>query len=68
MALKLRKMQTGQGPMPPPRVISDLIVKALKARHPKPRYHGGFMATPLLFLKRHLSDRMLDRVLGLMLR
>lgn len=65
---RMRKLQAGQKKMPPPEVISDLIVKALKARHPRPRYHGGFMATPMLLLKHYLSDRMFDRLVGLMLR
>ena len=68
IAEKMRKLQTGRKKMPPPKVISDLIVKALKARHPRPRYHGGFMATPMLLLKQYLSDRMFDRLVGLMLR
>ena len=38
----------------------DLIVKALKAKRPAPRYHGGLLAGPLLFLRRVLSDRMMD--------
>jgi NAD(P)-dependent dehydrogenase (short-subunit alcohol dehydrogenase family) len=48
----------------PAKVISDLIVKALKAKHPKARYHGGFMAAPLLFLRWILSDRMFDRLIS----
>jgi hypothetical protein len=57
-----------QRKMPPPRVISDLIVKALKAKRPKTRYHGGMLAGPMLFLRQHLSDRMFDRVIMLALR
>lgn len=48
---------------PPPRVISDLIVKALNARRPAARYHGGGLAGTLLFLRRHLSDRLFDWVI-----
>jgi NAD(P)-dependent dehydrogenase (short-subunit alcohol dehydrogenase family) len=48
---------------PPPRIISDLVVKALNARRPDARYHGGLMAGPLLFMKRWLSDRMFDRLM-----
>lgn len=44
----------------PPDVISDLILKALSARRPKTRYHAGQMAGPILFLRRHLSDRLFD--------
>jgi len=56
-----RKMQ-GQLKLPPAQVISDLVVKVLRAKHPKPRYNGGHLARPLLFLRRILSDRMFDRL------
>jgi NAD(P)-dependent dehydrogenase (short-subunit alcohol dehydrogenase family) len=61
MVAKFRKFQGRKAP--PPRVISDLVIKALKARRPHARYHGGLMAGPLLFLKRWLSDRMFDRLI-----
>ena len=56
------KLQTNSKGSPPD-VISDLILKALSARRPKTRYHAGRMAGSLLFLRRHLSDRMFDRVI-----
>ena len=62
LAARFRRLQGRGGNSPPPRVISDLIVKALQARRPAPRYHGGGSAGPLLFLRRHLSDRGFDRV------
>jgi NAD(P)-dependent dehydrogenase (short-subunit alcohol dehydrogenase family) len=60
---KFRKRQAQMGKNPPPRVITDLIVKALKAKRPATRYHGGRLAGPLLFLRRVLSDRMLDALI-----
>ncbi|OCJ12334.1 short-chain dehydrogenase/reductase [Rhizobium sp. AC27/96] len=57
------RAQKGMRGAPPPDVISDLIVKALKARRPKTRYSAGRMARPLLLLRRWLSDRMLDRLI-----
>jgi NAD(P)-dependent dehydrogenase (short-subunit alcohol dehydrogenase family) len=68
LAEKMRKVLTGQGKMPAPSIISDLIVKALKARHPRTRYHGGRLAAPILFLRRWLSDRALDRLMMSTLR
>jgi NAD(P)-dependent dehydrogenase (short-subunit alcohol dehydrogenase family) len=65
---RTRKAMTGQGKSPPPRVISDLLVKALEAKRPQTRYHGGKLAGPLLFLRRWLSDRALDRLLMSALR
>jgi hypothetical protein len=58
----MKKVQAGLRNQPPPRVITDLIVKALHARTPRTRYHAGLWAGPLLFLRRRLSDRMFDRV------
>jgi NAD(P)-dependent dehydrogenase (short-subunit alcohol dehydrogenase family) len=49
--------------MPPPKIITDLLLKALKSKRPRARYHGGFMAGPILFLKWLLPDRMMDLVL-----
>ena len=49
--------------LPPPTIISDLLLKALRSQRPRTRYHGGEMAALILFLKRFLPDRMLDRVI-----
>ncbi|MES0879359.1 oxidoreductase [Roseibium sp. SCP14] len=43
-----------------PQVISDLVIKALKSAKPRTRYHGGKMASMLLFCRRWLSDRAFD--------
>jgi len=56
--VKIQKSVKGS----PPNVISDLILKALSARRPKTRYHAGQLAGPILFLRRHLPDRMFDRL------
>lgn len=62
MVAKFRKWQSGDRKEPPPRVISDLIVKALKANQPATRYHGGGSAGLLLSMRRRMSDRMFDEV------
>jgi hypothetical protein len=62
-AAKFRKLQARLGKNRRPSIISDLIVKALKAKRPATRYHGGRLAGPLLFLRRVLSDRMLDALI-----
>jgi NAD(P)-dependent dehydrogenase (short-subunit alcohol dehydrogenase family) len=62
LAAKFRRMQSGNLKGDPPRVISDLIVRALNARHPATRYHGGRLAGTLLLLRRWLSDRGFDRI------
>lgn len=68
LAEKLRRAEARTRKMPPPRIISDLIVKALNVRRPKTRYHAGLFAGPMLFLRRHLSDRLFDRVIMLAFR
>lgn len=57
---KFDALQKNQRNVPGPSVISDLVVKALKSKRPKARYHGGLLAGPLLFLRHHLSDRLFD--------
>jgi NAD(P)-dependent dehydrogenase (short-subunit alcohol dehydrogenase family) len=47
-----------------PAVISDIVLKAIRAKAPKTRYAGGFFARPMLFLRRILSDRMMDKFLN----
>ena len=51
------------GAAPSPSVISDIVLKALTADKPKPRYVGGQLARPLLFLRWLLSDCMFDRII-----
>ena len=68
MAAKLTAIQAKQRTEPPPSVITDLIVKAVRARTPKTRYHGGMLAGPMLFMRRFLSDRLFDRVIMLAFR
>lgn len=45
-----------------PEVISKLIVKIAKAKNPKPRYAKGKFTLLYIFFKKHLTDRMFDRV------
>jgi NAD(P)-dependent dehydrogenase (short-subunit alcohol dehydrogenase family) len=59
----LRTSSAWKRKMPSPTVITDLVVKALRAKRPRTRYHGGTGAGVILFLRRHLSDRMFDRII-----
>lgn len=45
-----------------PEVIANLILKAITTKNPRTRYIGGFMAKPLLFMRKILSDKMMDKV------
>ncbi len=60
---RFRKQAVQLGQAAPPKTITDLIVKALRARRPQTRYHGGSRAGQLLFLRRILPDRMFDAML-----
>jgi len=46
-----------------PKVIVDLVKDAINAKTPKTRYSGGYMAALVLFLRKILSDRMLDKAM-----
>ncbi|SDP23079.1 NADP-dependent 3-hydroxy acid dehydrogenase YdfG [Mucilaginibacter sp. OK268] len=46
-----------------PIVIVDLVRKAIAAKQPKTRYHGGYMAGLILFMRKILSDRTFDKIL-----
>ncbi len=43
-------------------VISKTIVKASFVKNPKPRYAVGYMAKPVLFIRKFISDRFLDKI------
>ncbi len=49
--------------IPGPELIAKLIKKAIEAKNPKARYAGGYMAKPLLFLRKLLSDRLMDKLI-----
>jgi hypothetical protein len=61
---KFRQRQAQLGKNPPPKVITDLIIKALKPKRPATRYHGGKLARRLLFLRSVLSDRLMDALIS----
>ena len=46
-----------------PMVIVKLVREAINSKKPKTRYSGGYMAAMVLFLRKILSDRMLDNVM-----
>ncbi|WCT12117.1 oxidoreductase [Mucilaginibacter jinjuensis] len=63
MAKKFAAMSKERGhSVAEPDVITKLVKKAIESQNPKTRYSGGFMAGPLLFLRKILSDRMMDKL------
>lgn len=43
-----------------PETIANLVYKAIKSNNPKTRYVGGYLAKPLLFARKILSDKLFD--------
>lgn len=48
---------------PGPELIAALICKAIEARKPKTRYVAGYMAKPAIFMRKILSDKMMDKLI-----
>lgn len=46
-----------------PMVIARIVLKALLARRPRTRYAAGFMAGPMLVMRRLLPDRWMDKLM-----
>ena len=63
-----RDMEERPNGSSPPSVIADTIVKALAARRPRTRYAAGKLAKPILLVRRWVSDRVFDRLIGSMVR
>lgn len=51
---------------PGPEVIGSLIVKALHARNPRPRYHAGYLSSIVVY-RRFIPDRIFDSILRRMI-
>lgn len=47
----------------PSSLISDLISKAINAAKPKTRYVAGYMAKPLMWMRKYLGDRIFDTLI-----
>ncbi|NEO93360.1 MAG: oxidoreductase [Moorea sp. SIO3G5] len=46
-----------------PKVIADIVSKAVKARKPKTRYVAGQFAAPMIFIRKWFGDRIFDWVI-----
>ena len=45
-----------------PRVISDLVLRAIQSSKPKSRYVAGQMAKPMMFIRKWFGDTIYDKV------
>jgi short-subunit dehydrogenase len=59
----IEKMKANKKAAVPPRVIAQLIYTAITAARPRTRYAAGYMAGTMLFLKRWLTDKQMDRLI-----
>ncbi len=46
-----------------PQVITNLILKAIRARKPKTRYVAGQYAKPMMFIRKWFGDRVYDKMI-----
>ena len=46
-----------------PEVITDLILKAVRAKKPKTRYVAGKFAKPMMFVRKWFGDRVFDKII-----
>ncbi|PEL13343.1 oxidoreductase [Bacillus sp. AFS017336] len=46
-----------------PKVIAEIVLKAIESKKPKTRYVAGQFAKPMMLLRKLVSDRMYDRIL-----
>lgn len=46
-----------------PRVIADIVSKAVRARRPRTRYVAGKYAKPMITIRKWFGDRMFDRII-----
>ena len=54
--------------VPEPILIAKLIKESIEAKSPKTRYVGGYLAKPMLLMRKILSDKMFDRVMLSMMK
>ncbi|MFF2875189.1 oxidoreductase [Gottfriedia sp. NPDC057991] len=46
-----------------PKVIAEIVLKAIESKKPRTRYVAGQFAKPLMMLRKLVSDRMFDQIL-----
>lgn len=59
---KATKESYAQGGGSDPKVITNLVVKAVQARKPKTRYVAGKYAKPMMFIRKYFGDNTFDNI------
>lgn len=49
-------------------IIAQLVEKAVNAKKPKARYHGGYLSGTMLFLRKLLPDSIFDKIIASMFK
>jgi short-subunit dehydrogenase len=49
--------------VPGPIVIAKLIKEGIEAKNPKTRYVGGYLAKPMLLMRKIMPDKILDKII-----
>lgn len=52
----------------PPSVITNIVIKAIRSKRPKPRYAGGAMVKPVMFIRKWGGDRLYDWIITRMVK
>jgi NAD(P)-dependent dehydrogenase (short-subunit alcohol dehydrogenase family) len=60
---RLLRYSESDMPLSEPEVVARTVCQAIKARRPYPRYATGYMAKPMLFLRKWVSDRAFDWIM-----
>lgn len=63
-----KKMEEQGMELSKPSVITNLILKAVRAKKPKTRYVAGKLAKPLLFIRKWFGDRVYDKMVMSMIK
>ncbi len=61
---KATKASYEEGSGSPPSLIAKTVMSAINSNRPKTRYAVGYLAKPMIFLRKWLPDRMFDWVLS----
>lgn len=52
-----------KGGASPTNVIADVVSKAINSKNPKTRYVKGKWAKPMMWMRKHLGDKMFDKII-----
>ena len=61
------KIFSADGKLSPPSVISNLVVKAVRAKKPRIRYVAGKYSSSMLFARKYFSDRFFDKLYSMLI-